>query len=129
MVGNPHLLFFFSWFGFLVFFPLIGAILLVLSFRALQITEPPFAECWKAYFAAAAYGLLVVMLLNISTSGLSLDHAGAAAMQAAASSLTQAVVVLLMLRKFTQKALLAQLAAVILTNVIILGTAFLGKKL
>jgi hypothetical protein len=96
--------------------PLVGATLLLLCSRMLGGPVLTFRQWWKLYLAAAAYGLILVLLLSGLLSSRQLDAADLLALHAGMTCLIHFLVVTLWLRKFSFRPLLAQGLAVGLTN-------------
>ncbi len=97
---------------------LIGGVLLPLCLSIMGVPRPSWRQSCKIYLAAASYGLIVLLVLGCLVTPGQLSFWEALVSQALVACITQLVVILLWLRKFSVRAVVAQVVCVLVTNLV-----------
>ncbi len=102
--------------AYLAILPLVGAGLLLLSYRVTRLQPLSFGRGWKVYLAAVSYGMICNLIVGSALCSRQQPDADLLLAQVVVGALTQLLAVAFLLRRYTARDLLAQGTAVLATN-------------
>lgn len=124
---NPYLLLG-MFLGLLTFIVVVGATLLFLSFKVAKLPPLPFQKHLLAVLAGISFGYLLSVALFFGGPPGNRSPEGQMGYQLGILCIAEVLVVPLVLRRFTPRALVTQILAVLLANAVAFGAFLLINR-